>query len=472
MRRAAVRVVSMLPAAAAMLLMGTPEGALAAALKVGPTTPPGITLVEVVRDQGGDQPVLLWYRPGDASGRTLFVFDQDGAGIATCTAACAQEFPPLAAARGAKAFGDWSIVRRADGSRQWAYQGHPLYSWVKEKVPGDVATNVALSERPPPRAAGAPNTSKQGSPNPPGAPIAPQGSTPATNAPLLPPEGWDVVRFTPEAVMTFPDGIEVRGVPSALAVILTDADGMTLYTFDGDAQRDGQICTSTACDVHWLPIAAPTIAMPVGDFSIVTRSDGSRQWAYKGRPLYAYAGDQLRGDVHGAGVDKQWQVAALTQDFRPAGVGVTTLDGYGDAMSLRGMTLYGSYMFEHRIGGRNQRDDFTHNSYKKGKELGANGCLDAHCLQLWRPFLAPADAQPDGWWEPITRADGSKQWAYKGFAMYTYAGDKTPGDHSGQAVYDYVNPDGTYPNFQREMLFVKITQVLAGAGVYWNIAHP
>jgi predicted lipoprotein with Yx(FWY)xxD motif len=212
--------------------------------------------------------------------------------------------------------------------------------------------------------------------------------------------------------------------------------------------------------------------MPVGDFSIVTRSDGSRQWAYKGRPLYAYAGDQLRGDVHGTGVDKQWQVAALTQDFRPAGVGVTTLDGYGDAMSLRGMTLYGSYMFEHRIGGRNQRDDFTHNSYKKGKELGANGCLDAHCLQLWRPFLAPADAQPDGWWEPITRADGSKQWAYKGFAMYTYAGDKTPGDHSGQAVYDYVNPDGTYPNFQREMLFVKITQVLAGAGVYWNIAHP
>ena len=80
MRRAAVRVVSMLPAAAAMLLMGTPEGALAAALEVGPTTPPGITLVEVVRDQGGDQPVLLWYRPGDASGRTLFVFDQDRAG--------------------------------------------------------------------------------------------------------------------------------------------------------------------------------------------------------------------------------------------------------------------------------------------------------------------------------------------------------------------------------------------------------
>jgi len=46
------------------------------------------------------------------------------------------------------------------------------------------------------------------------------------------------------------------------------------------------------------------------------------------------------------------------------------------------------------------------------------------------------------------------------------------GDHSGQAIYDYVNPDGTHPNFPREMLFVNITQVIAGAGFYWNIAHP
>jgi predicted lipoprotein with Yx(FWY)xxD motif len=289
---------------------------------------------------------------------------------------------------------------------------------------------------------------------------------------MMPPEGWQVARFTPGAAMSVPDGIEAQVVPSALAVALTDADGMTLYVFDGDARRDGQACTSSSCEVQWLPIGAPTLAMPVGDFSIVTRLDGSRQWAYKGRPLYAYAGDHLRGDVHGAGVDKRWEIAALTQDFRPRDVAVTTLDGYGDVLSLRGITLYGSYMFEHRIGGRNQRDDFTHNAYKKGKELGANGCLDPQCLRLWHPFLAEADAQPNGWWEPITRPDGSMQWAYKGFAMYTYTADQRPGDHSGQAVYDYVNPDGSYENFQREMFFVKITKVLAGAGVYWNIAHP
>lgn len=473
MRSAPMAMVRMRAAAAAvMLMMGTLGSALAASSKMMPTTPAGITLVEVVRDQGGDQPVLLWYRPGDANGRTLFVFDQDRPGVATCIGDCAQQFLALTAERDARAFGDWSIVHRSDGGRQWAYQGHPLYTWIKEKVPGEVATNLGVSERPPPRAAGVPNTPKRTFPAQPAGPSEPRSSAPAPNGPLLPPEGWDVARFTPNALMSLPDGIDVQVVPSALAVALTDADGMTLYMFDGDARHDGQACTSSSCDVRWLPIAAPTIAMPVGDFSIATRSDGSRQWTYRGRPLYAYTGDQLRGDVHGAGVDPRWQVAALTRDFRPPDVSVTTLDGYGDVISLRGMTLYGSYMFEHRIGGRNQRDDFTHNSYRKGKQLGADGCIDAHCLALWHPFLAPADAQPNGWWEPITRPDGSKQWAYKGFAMYTYVEDKAPGDHSGQAVYDYVNPDGTPPNFQREMLFVKITKVLAGAGVYWNIAHP
>lgn len=40
-----------------------------------------------------------------------------------------------------------------------------------------------------------------------------------------------------------------------------------------------------------------------------------------------------------------------------------------------------------------QRDDFTPNSYSKGKELGANGCIDARCLAVWHPFLAPAHAR-------------------------------------------------------------------------------
>lgn len=442
--------------AAALALSAAERPAWSAALKLTPTTPAGITLVEVVRDEGGGQPVFLWYRPGDAEGHTLFEFDQDRPGVANCRDACAREFRPLLASSRARAFGDWSIVRGAAGVAQWAYQSHPLYVWAREQRPGEVATNVALT------AEGA--TIPDISPNLDGGP--------SKERPLMPPDGWRVARFTPAASLKLPDGIDARVVPSALAVTLTNSSGMTLYTFEGDARRDGQMCTSTSCELEWIPVAAPAVALPVGDFSIVARGDGARQWCYRGRPLYTYSGDKLPGDVHGVGVQPRWDVAALTEDFRPRDVAVTTLDGYGDVVSVHGMTLYGGYPFEHRIGGRNQRDDFTHNSYQKGKRLGPNACVDSRCLALWHPFLAPPDAEPDGWWEPIARADGSKQWAYKGYALYTYAGDKQPGDHSGQAEYDFVDPNGTPPNFQRLMFFVDLTHVKAGAGIYWNIAKP
>lgn len=57
------------------------------------------------------------------------------------------------------------------------------------------------------------------------------------------------------------------------------------------------------------------------------------------------------------------------ENFLPARVGVTSFEGYGDALTLDGMTLYGGYAFEKRWGGRNLRDTFT-NVYSKGKKWG------------------------------------------------------------------------------------------------------
>ncbi len=74
----------------------------------------------------------------DAKGMTLYVFEKDTAGTSACNGACAKKWPPLAAAADAKASGDWSIVTRTDGAKQWAYKGKPLYTWEKDKAPGDV----------------------------------------------------------------------------------------------------------------------------------------------------------------------------------------------------------------------------------------------------------------------------------------------------------------------------------------------
>jgi len=74
----------------------------------------------------------------DQKGMTLYVFDRDSGGKSSCTGQCAQNWPPLAAAAGGQASGDWTVTTRDDGSRQWAYKGKPLYTWTKDAKPGDV----------------------------------------------------------------------------------------------------------------------------------------------------------------------------------------------------------------------------------------------------------------------------------------------------------------------------------------------
>ena len=414
-----------------------------------PTVPPGVTLVEVARELVGSSDQVLWTRLGDAAGRTLLFSDADPPGVATCVDECARQFPPLLAPEGAESFGDWSLVRRPDEAMQWAYQSRPLHTWSEEQEPGEVATNVGLTE----------TTSSKVS----------EGLVPAGS--LLPPEGWHVARFDPTTSTPVPDGIEVRLVASAQAVILTDFEGRTLYAFDGDAADDGQTCTDHGCDIQWLAVAAAQLATAFGEFSVVTRGDGSRQWAYRQQPLYRYAGDLLAGDVHGGTADPRWQVAVLTRNFRPPQVAITSLEGYGDVLSVDGMTLYMGTAFEKYWGGRSMRGSFKA-LYSRGKRLGAGACVGDECLETWRPLAAGADAESNGFWEVITRRDGTPQWAYKGFALYSFSGDEAPGQHRGQATYSFVELDGSPDNLERATWLAFIGSASGGAGVYWNIAKP
>ena len=435
--------------AAAAFALGGPFSALAEQRPAPPTVPPGVTLVEVVRELQASSAQVLWTRLGDEEGRTL-LFGEDGeTGGASCVDACAAEFPPLLAPAGAAPFADWSPLPRGDGRLQWAYQSRPLHTWSREEEPGEVATNVGLAETANlklaerPEAAGA----------------------------LMPPPGWRVARFEPDRSIPMPDGIDAKLVLSAQAVVLTDFDGFTLYAFDGDAASDGQTCSDTGCEMHWLPVAAPALALDVGDFSVVSRVDGSRQWAYRGRPLYRYPGDLLPGDAHGRAADARWRMAALTESFRPPRVAVTALEGYGDALSLDGMTLYSGSAFQKYWGGRNLRDSFK-NAWHRGKRLGGDACADEECLQLWRPFPAPGDARSTGFWEVIARRDGTRQWAYKGYALYTYADDEAPGQNRGQATYTFAKLDGSPGDIERAVWLAELGETYGGAGVYWNVAKP
>jgi predicted lipoprotein with Yx(FWY)xxD motif len=74
----------------------------------------------------------------DAKGMSLYTFDKDTVGKSNCNDKCATAWPPLMVAPNSVASGDWTIVARDDGSKQWAYEGKALYLWIKDKKPGDV----------------------------------------------------------------------------------------------------------------------------------------------------------------------------------------------------------------------------------------------------------------------------------------------------------------------------------------------
>ncbi len=73
----------------------------------------------------------------DHKGMTLYTFDKDAGGKSMCNDECAKNWPPLMAQPSDKAEGKWSTIKRDDGQMQWAYGGKPLYTFVKDKAPGD-----------------------------------------------------------------------------------------------------------------------------------------------------------------------------------------------------------------------------------------------------------------------------------------------------------------------------------------------
>lgn len=91
--------------------------------------------------------------------------------------------------------------------------------------------------------------------------------------------------------------------------ILVGTNGMTLYTFDKDAAGSGKSVCNGPCAGNWPPLAAAADATPEGDYSIITRDDGAKQWAFKGKPLYCWVKDQKPGDQTGQGFNGVWQVA-------------------------------------------------------------------------------------------------------------------------------------------------------------------
>jgi predicted lipoprotein with Yx(FWY)xxD motif len=82
-------------------------------------------------------------------------------------------------------------------------------------------------------------------------------------------------------------------------VVLTNAKGLTLYSFAPDSP--GKSACYGSCAAYWLPVPGHASAGPgvTGQLGTITRTDGSTQATYDGHPLYTYIADSLPGQDKG-----------------------------------------------------------------------------------------------------------------------------------------------------------------------------
>jgi len=79
----------------------------------------------------------------NAKGFTLYWFVPDTATTSKCNGSCATFWPPVKgpATAGAGVTGKLATIKRADGSAQATYNGHPLYTYVGDHAPGQATGN-------------------------------------------------------------------------------------------------------------------------------------------------------------------------------------------------------------------------------------------------------------------------------------------------------------------------------------------
>lgn len=87
-----------------------------------------------------------------------------------------------------------------------------------------------------------------------------------------------------------------------------DSKGMTLYTFDKDS--GGKSACNGPCATNWPPLMAADGEKAGADMTVLTRDDGKKMWAYKGKPLYTFVKDTKAGDANGDGfLNGAWHIA-------------------------------------------------------------------------------------------------------------------------------------------------------------------
>ncbi|KUL36336.1 SCO0930 family lipoprotein [Streptomyces regalis] len=234
-----------------------------------------------------------------------------------------------------------------------------------------------------------------------------------------------------------------------LGELLTDSAGLTLYRFDKDTADPAKSNCDGDCAKKWPPVPADDATAGTGiDKALlgsVTRSDGTKQLTVDGWPAYRFAKDVNAGDVNGQGVGGTWYALAPDGKKAQGGAGAEAADLPG--LSTRKDPKLGEIVID--------KNGHTVYRFMKDTQWPMSTKCTGECLEKW-PVVAPVDAEdtegidlqgstPNRGYVVFDRPDGIKQQSIDCVPIYTFAGDKKPGDTNGQGVggtWFAVRPDG------------------------------
>ena len=92
---------------------------------------------------------------------------------------------------------------------------------------------------------------------------------------------------------------------------MADPNGMTLYTYSKDIANKSN-CNNN-CLAVWPAYFINATDKPSypANINVIARPDGSKQFTWKGMPLYYYTQDKTAGDIKGDGVGGLWHIIKL-----------------------------------------------------------------------------------------------------------------------------------------------------------------
>ncbi len=315
---------------------------------------------------------------------------------------CIQYWPPVFAPAGAKPMGNWTILDRTDGTKQWAYKNFALYTSHLDKRAGDTYGGSMRDLGKDPVSSGALRR-------------------PAKPAPAVPPE--------------------FKVVTKVLGRLLVTKEDQSVYYYHKDTPNKSN-CTGS-CLEKWEPILASDIAVAHDQWSLLVRPEGTRQWVFRGKPLYRYLKFVKKESYDGEYYESGWQnVFTYRVPAPPSRFQTVDTDGGQILANADGKTIYYYSCVEDTLDSLLCDTPDAPQEYR----LAVCGAGDIdRCLQTF-PYLRAdkGEKSHSSAWSIIdidpktgryaTNPDTSlRVWAYRGRPLYTFARDSKVGDIGADA---------------------------------------